>query len=300
MKNKSSAKISSKIPKIVFVYPSLLTFIKTDLEILRRHFDVKAIQWTRTRDVKNMLRIMWYIFRTDLSFIWFAGGHAARVVFLSKLFRKKSIVIVGGYEVANLPEIDYGAMTDPKSARRVKYVLENADKLIAVSEFTKKEILKYSNSANLTVIYNGVDTDEFSSTVNKEDVIITVGSKIKLKGLDTFIESAKLLLEKKFIIIGLPEDVINYLKPSKPANVILVGVISHEDILQYYQKAKVYCQLSYRESFGMALAEAMACECVPVVTDRGAIPEVVGNAGFYVPYRDPKATAEAIKEALNS
>ena len=48
------------------------------------------------------------------------------------------------------------------------------------------------------------------------------------------------------------------------------------------------------------MAEGMLCGCVPVVTDRGAIPEVVGDTGFYVPYGDPEATAEAIKEALNS
>ncbi len=44
----------------------------------------------------------------------------------------------------------------------------------------------------------------------------------------------------------------------------------------------------------------MACGCVPVVTDRGALPEVAGDTGFCVPYGDPKATAEAIEKALNS
>jgi len=71
-------------------------------------------------------------------------------------------------------------------------------------------------------------------------------------------------------------------------------------LLHYYQKAKVYCQLSAHESFGVALAEAMSCCCVPVVTRRYALPEVVGDAGFYVPYNDPKATAEAIRKALKS
>jgi glycosyltransferase involved in cell wall biosynthesis len=42
----------------------------------------------------------------------------------------------------------------------------------------------------------------------------------------------------------------------------------------------------------------MACGCVPVVTDRGALPEVVGDAGIYVPYGEEEATAEGITEAL--
>jgi len=236
----------------------------------------------------------------DITLSWFAASHAFHTIRFSKLFRKKSIAVVGGFEVANVPEINYGLMVSPKSARKVKYVLENANKLIAVSEFTKIEILKYASSKNPIMIYNGVDTDKFDSAENKEDLIITVGSKIKLKGLDTYMESAKLLLEKKFIIIGLPDDVIDSLKSSKPANVELLGFVAHDNLLQYYQKAKVYCQLSYRESFGMSLAEAMACECVPVVTNNAALPEVVGDTGFYVPYGDPKATANAIEKALNS
>ena len=63
--------------------------------------------------------------------------------------------------------------------------------------------------------------------------------------------------------------------------------------------AKVCVQISAVESFGCALAEAMLCECVPVVTNRGALPEVVCDTGFYVPYKDNKATAEAIKKALS-
>ena len=62
----------------------------------------------------------------------------------------------------------------------------------------------------------------------------------------------------------------------------------------------MYVQVSAHEAFGVSLAEGMACECVPVVTDRGAIPEVVGDTGFYVPYADQLATAEGIERALKS
>jgi glycosyltransferase involved in cell wall biosynthesis len=82
--------------------------------------------------------------------------------------------------------------------------------------------------------------------------------------------------------------------------VIFTGYVSDELLVALYRKAKVYCQLSAHESFGVALAEAMACGCVPVVTNRYALPEVVGDAGFYVPYGDPKAAAEAVRQALKS
>jgi len=299
-------KMSKNPTKILFVYTDLSSFVKTDLEILERHFDVEPVQWTRTRDVANMLRIIWHILRTDLSFIWFAGGHAARVVFLSKLFGKKSIVVVGGYEVANVPEIGYGAMIYPKSARKVKYVLENANKILSVSKFNKNEILKYTSSENVELVYNGVDCDKFKPNAPKDaNLVITVGYVddlvTKRKGFETFIKSAKYLPNAKFILIGKHRDSsIEHLKSVVPPNVKFAGFVSDEELLRWYRKTKVYCQLSMYESFGMTLAEAMACECVPVAADNAALPEVVGDTGFYVPYGDPKTTAEAIEKALQS
>lgn len=292
--------------KILFVYKDFSSFVKTDLEILERHFDVISHQWTRTRDIKNILRIIWYVLTTDLSFIWFAGGHASRVVFFSKIFKRRSIVVVGGYEVANVPEIDYGLMSSQKSARRVRYVLENTDKILAISEFNKNEILKYTaNLKNIKQIYNGVDCDKLKPKGEKENLVITVSignswNRVRLKGLDMFVESAKFLSDVKFLVIGMQGDALEKLQYLAPSNVKLIDPLSQDELIPYYQKAKVYCQLSYRESFGMALAEAMACECVPVVTDNAALPEVVGDTGFYVSYGDPEATTEAIKEALKS
>ena len=84
-------------------------------------------------------------------------------------------------------------------------------------------------------------------------------------------------------------------------NVEFTDFVSDKDLIKWYQKAKVICQLSYYEAFGLAPAEGMACGCVPVVTkERVGLSELVGDTGFYVPYNDTKATADAIKKALLS
>ena len=59
-------------------------------------------------------------------------------------------------------------------------------------------------------------------------------------------------------------------------------------------------QVSAHEGFGISLAESMLCECVPVVTERGALPDVTGHTGFYVPFNDPEETAKAIIKAIGS
>ena len=299
----------NKKAKILFVRTSKSSFIQKDIELLRKYFDVKIIDFVLSREnLKSTFITPFKIFTgvlwADLTFSWFAGTHAFWAVRLSKIFRKKSIVVVGGYEVAKVPEIGYGAMSNPRSARIVKYVLENADKVLAVSEFNKKEIVKYTNSKNVELLYNGVDCNKFKPKGEKEDLVITAGNPTKntckLKGIDTFVKASLAFSELKFVVIGNYDvDIRNCLKQIAP-NVEFTGAISHEGVISWSKKAKVYCQLSYRESFGMSLAEAMSCECVPVVTHNAALPEVVGDTGFYVPYGDPKATAEAIKKALNS
>jgi len=289
---------------IVFVYVTLSPFVKRDLEILKKYFNVKPIKWATFWDLKMILSLIRAILTSDLCFIWFADFHAAFTVFLSKILRRKSVVVVGGYEVAKVPEIGYGAMLRPWSAYIVKYVIRIADKILAVSEFNKKEILKYTDSRNVRLIYNGVDCKKFKPNSKRDNLVITVIHTIsdftkKIKGLETFIKAAKYLPDIRFIVIGKYfNSSMKYLKAQASPNLEFLGFVPNEDLVKLYQKAKVYCQLSYRESFGMALAEAMACGCVPVVTDRGALPEVVGDVGYYVPYGDPKSTAEAVKKGI--
>lgn len=167
-----------------------------------------------------------------------------------------------------------------------------------------REILRFAKPRNLSLVYNGVDTEKFSPSGKKENLVITVGgiseSTINKKRLDTFVEASRYLPEVTFAIVGKYDDSIKKLNQIAGRNVVFTGHVSDEQLLDYYRKAKVYCQLSTQESFGVALAEAMSCQCVPVVTRLYSLPEIVADTGFYVPYNNPKATGEAIKKALES
>lgn len=290
-----------KPPSIVFIYRSISPFIRNDIEILQKHFNVHVLEY---KGVGDVFKILFCVADLDICFSWFAGRYALLAVIFSRIFNKKSIVVAGGYDAAYAPEIHYGARCNPITAWISKFVFKHADVVLAVSDITKKEVGGWIKPKKLYLIYNGVDEEKFKPKGEKEDLILTVGSKqkeeIRLKGLEAFVKSAAVLPEKKFVVIGPSNDAINYLKSFGSPNVEFVSFSKQDDLIEYYQRAKVYCQLSYRESFGMALVEAMACECVPVVTDRVALPEVVGDVGFYVPYNNSKATADAVKKALAS
>lgn len=298
MKNKEKR---GKDIKILFLYKHNRSFVKRDLEMLKKHFTVIPcfFSW------KKLFILPFLIIKADIIFIWFVSYYAFLATIFAKLFSKKVIVVTGGYDVAGEKEINYGLMLNPLLKKLVKFTLKNSHRILAVSKFNKKEIEKYLGIKNAEVLYNTIDHKKFTPLGKKEKIVITVGfiseNNIKRKGLETFVKAAKYLPTVKFFLIGKPlDDSISYLRKISPKNVVFTGFVSDEELLRYYQRAKVYCQLSYYESFGMAPAEAMLCECIPVVTNRGALPEVVGDAGFYVPYGDEKATAETIKKALEA
>lgn len=288
--------------KITFVYTTFSSFIGNDYNIISKHFDVTKIKYNGIRD---LVKIAKSVYKSDISYVWFAERKAFFVLLLSILFNKKSVVVAGGYDVACVPEISYGICNDGKIKRLItKCVLNWSNVVLPVSKRTKIECLKIMDrNDNIVLLYNGVDTTTFKPSGTKDDMVITVGSinkqSIYKKGFKTFVDTSKLLPNIKFILIGdHPDNTINYLRSINNDNISYPGRVSYDELIEYYQKTKVYVQVSKHESFGVSVAEAMACGCIPVTTENGALPEVSGNTGYYVCYDNPTATAEAITKAL--
>jgi len=288
--------------RITFFYYTLSSFVKKDLEILQNHYNVDIVKWHGKRD---LIKILIKVIKSDLTYSWFAGDNAFVAVFFSKIFKKKSIIIVGGGDVAKIPEINYGRFTCGWKQKAItKYALKKADILLPVSNHTKNELFKRVKPKRVEIIYNGVDNEEFCPKVEKEKIIVTIGNItqkiIKLKGLETYAMASCHYPDYKFVIIGKIEEKSKKEMEKINPNLIFTGKISHNEVLYWLQRAKIYCQLSYVESFGMSVAEAMSCECIPIVTNRGALPELVGDAGFYVKYGNVEETINAIKKAIDS
>jgi len=294
--------------KLLIIGPKNTVTTKRNAAMLGDHFNVKLLEFrngnsaVRTSDILSTFRrTLW----ADVTLSHFATRHAFWAVLFSKILRRKSIVIAAGHEVAKVPEIDYGIMLNPVNGLVVKWILRTADRIFAVSEFTRRETLNYvSTDVNIRVVYgcNAIDCGYFEPNGKKADLVLTVGfiehSNIRRKGFEAFIKAAEHLPDIRFALLGKTHDNSSHLLRSiLPPNMTIGG---DGDLLNWYQKAKVYCQLSYYESLGVCLIEAMSCGCVPVVTDRGALPEVAGEVGFYAPYGDPEATAGAIEKALRS
>lgn len=292
--------------KILVIYKQNRSFVHEDIALLKKHFDVDSCQYT---GIGSLWTIWKKVRKADVIYIWFASYHAFLTTLLS---RKPKIIVTGGYDVAGEKAINYGLMLSPIWKQMVKFTLKRAQKIICVSAHNKKDLIKHLQIYDATVIYNSVDPEKFYPQGKKNNnLVITVGfineETWVRKGFQKFAETARKSHEMnddlQFIAIGKVDEKMKektaQLQKEVP-NLSFAGFVSDEELLKAYQQAKVYCQLSYYESYGIAPAEAMLCGCIPVVTNRSALPEVVGDVGYKVPYGDIDEIYRNIKAAAKA
>jgi len=267
---------------IGFIKSSDSSFIVKDIELLQHEYEVDICPSNISlRNIKNTFQSISRIFKTvnnnDVNYTWFASHHALIMTLVSKILRKKSIVVIGGYEVEDQKEINYGAMNNKLSSLIVKSVLKLADRVITVSDYSNKKTLQYTNEDKTETIYNCCPSNTVNKIVYKHSVV-TIGnatrSKFLLKGLVLFAKTSLTFPNRQFIIIGnYDKETKDYLHSISP-NLIFTGPLKHNEVLDYLESAKVYCQLSIVESFGMGLLESITKDCIPLILDNGAMKEI--------------------------
>jgi glycosyltransferase involved in cell wall biosynthesis len=297
-------------PGILIVAPTAeLTFVAQDVEILSRAYRVDVLARHEHPSLRQLLPALVARLRTGryaLVYLWFAEPHDSPwVVLLARLFGVKCAIAAGGYDVAALPALGYGALADRRGRWRVKAALRGASAVFPTSDLLADEVRRLGRTRDVRVIYPGVDCARFAPGRARERLVVTVGtvgpSTWRLKGLDVFARCSRLVPDARFVVIGPAADeaVARELRAAGGENLALAGRrVSPAEMADWFRRAAVYAQLSARESFGLALAEAMAAGCVPVVADAGFMPRLVGDTGFVVPHGNAAAAAEAIRAAL--
>lgn len=297
--------------KILFIYPKFSSFVRKDYEILSGKYNVQRHQYKHKKSyfthllsqAKLFFVLLWNILKLDAMYIWFADYHSFLPILFAKIFNKKSFLVLGGYDVTYIPSLDYGSLNNPLRAFCAKQSLKNATVNLAVSKYVYSQAINMVPTANVSVIYNGVNFENSElETSERKNRILTVGiidsiRRIKLKGIDVFVKVAIAMPEYEFIIVGITKNMQKNLGEI-PQNLKMVGQIQQYELFSYYKESKVYCQFSIMESFCLALAEAMACGCTGVVTDVGALSEVVGKSGFIINTESMTEVKEKIEEAI--
>jgi glycosyltransferase involved in cell wall biosynthesis len=300
-----------KRKSILFVYTGLSTFVKNDFDILssvhmveKYHFaPVKGIPKNAREISKQFFFLLIHGWKYDSFYCWFADYHSFLPVLFAKIFRKKSFVVIGGYDVCRIRNMNYGAFCTPFRGWFCANSMRNASCILPVSMYVARKVKIIAPRTKTKMIYNCVTTEPSNTCeMQKTDTILTVGlidneRTFYLKGIDTFIEIARKLPGFRFQIVGINQKALTYKLGNIPINLCLFGRVTPEELGSFYQKARIYCQLSRSESFGVSIAEAMTYGVFPIVTNEGGMPEVVGAVGAVVE-RDPQHIAELITDRL--
>ncbi len=296
--------------KILFLHAINRSFIEIDYQILSEKYYVKKLM-INLRNIKNLIKSFIFTFNHSIIYFWFASPIFLPLVIFSKMIGKKQIVVVGGFEVADVKykKYKYGLRNRLFQKNLVSLILNNSTAVFPVSNYTKKGVLSFSKPKIIETIYNGINIEKFNKIkgIEKENIVITVASDVGkqyyIKGLGTFVDIAKKMPKTRFLLIGKCDTKHKLVKKklkSKPKNLTVLGFINQDVLIKLYSKAKVYVQLSLHESFGLALTEAMLCECVPVIANTSALPEIIGKVGYKVKYNDIEDSIKKISMALNS
>lgn len=195
-----------------------------------------------------------------------------------------------------------------------RFAVKNASKIIAVSESTKRDLVKFYgvDAGQVTVVHHGYEIGESENRKNRrigtilpETYILFLSTLQPRKNLEGLIDAFKLLkqdnpeIKHKLVIVGRPgwkfEAILKKIEENKDI-VVYLNFVSDANRLQILSKADLLVLPSFYEGFGMQILEAFSLN-VPVATSRiSSMPEVAAEAAVYF---DPKNTAE-IKNVIQS
>ncbi|WP_135303752.1 glycosyltransferase family 4 protein [Haloarcula amylovorans] len=171
----------------------------------------------------------------------------------------------------------------------VKQIWDAHDVVVANSDGLREEIQQISPTQEVTVINNGINTEQFSPgdrTQGNSFRLLFVGRLIELKGVDRVLKLTKRLNEKSahefyLDIVGEGEEYESLVELARTEGieqyVSFHGYVPHEEIDDVYRNADFYVQLSEAEGMSNTVMEAMASGTVPVISNVSGTDELIDS-----------------------
>jgi len=269
--------------------------------------------WTQTR-------FAWEILREEPE-ILFMPMHS-----LPFLRSKKTKTVVTIHDLAFKYFPDH---FPKKDLRRLNfftdYAVKNSDKIIAISNSTKEDILKIYpkiREEKIKVIYHGYDKNLFHKNISTEQIkksntkykipdtryLLFVGTIQPRKNIEKLLEAFEIIRREaeyknlSLVIAGSPgwmaENIVEKIK--KTPGAIMTGKFETQDLPGLVSGAEAFVSPSLYEGFGLPVLEAMACGTPVAVADNSSLREVAQDAGCYFDAYSSEKMAEVLSEILKS
>lgn len=191
-----------------------------------------------------------------------------------------------------------------------KQLLYGADHIIAISESTKKDILKFYPDipdSKISVIYIG---NSFKKTEKNDSVklplkyILFVGNRGSYKNFTTFYEGVSPILKDNpdlylLCVGGGPFNTEELSMINNLDDRVLQMDVNDDILQQAYSNALCFVFPSKYEGFGIPTLEAFSCDCPVVLSNTSSMPEVGGKAVSYIDPNDPDDIHSKIEEVIS-
>lgn len=281
-------------------------------EIISKKLDV--IRLPRAKNPLVVIKTLYELFkRRDYDIFHAATLYPSLPITPFKIFmKKKSFVTIYGLD----------ALSQRKLRPLFKYALNKADKVIAFSESTKREVANAYNldGGRFKTIYTGISVPKLDKqeveklkkkyNIKKGDfVVLFVGRFDERKGVDDLMYAVNEMRNEsvKLLIVGDGGEGEKMRRLRENLNleekVIFTGSIPYENVFGFYGLADVFCMPSKYlrekgniEGLGIVFLEAQSYGVPCIGTNSGGIPEAIedGKSGFIVPESNPEAIKESI------
>jgi glycosyltransferase involved in cell wall biosynthesis len=190
-----------------------------------------------------------------------------------------------------------------------------ADAIIAPSRFTAREIERQLNvpANRISVCPPGAPDWPVRPAPPADGYVLFFGTLEPRKNVGVLLDAYDRLLARRSAAIGILPPLIlaglataesrpwldRIARPPLSRVVRHVGYVEPAERLALYQGARLLVQPSLEEGFGLPVLEAMTLGIPVVASNRGSLPEVLGNAGPLVDADDPDQLASAIERMLD-
>ncbi len=201
---------------------------------------------------------------------------------------------------------------------KVKYAVRIADRILAISEQTKKDLVNYLgvDPEKIEVVYQGCnDIYKVKQSVAqieavkekyglKGEYLLNVGTIQERKNALTLLKAIK-DTPYNLVLVGSPKSYERKVRDYIAANnmeqqVHILSNTGKEDLAALYQGASIFCYPSLCEGFGIPIIEALFSGTPVIASAGGCFPEAAGPSAVYVPATDPEAFREAITDWMES
>ncbi len=270
--------------------------------------------WTQTR-------FSWELFKQKPDVFWMPMQ--ALPIFYPR--KTKSVITSHDLAFRYFPEF-----FPKKDLRRLLFfsdlAIKKSNKIIAVSNSTKQDILKFYPQIpeeKIRVIYHGFDAELFQKNISQEKLenflksynlrknkyLLYVGAIQPRKNLtllvDTFSKIKKDYPEIKLVFVGekawLWKELMEKIEKSHyKEDIKIIGQVSFDKLPLFYRGASIFIFPSFYEGFGMPILESFASKTPAILSNNSSLPEIGGKGALYFENNDRNDLKDKIEKILEN